>query len=257
MPLSARAKVDRDRWAGWAHPACGSSRRRNPRASIFTSMAAAGHGARRTSRTPGSTVWRSAADWRSCRWNIGLRPRILIPAGPDDCEAAALWVSGRRSRRFGTDRLFIGGESGRGASRGADAPAPARPAWPRALPGRQSLCRLLRSEPDAECGELGQRQADPQYARRSDVRRLFLRSRSTTGAIPTISPLYADLGGLPPALFSVGTRDLLLDDTLFMAARWASAGNPLDLAIWPGGCHVFIRFDSSFPSRHCRGSTGS
>jgi len=49
---------------------------------------------------------------------------------------------------------------------------------------------------------------------------------------------------MPPALFSVGTRDLLLDDTLFMAARWASAGNPLDLAVWPGGCHVFIRFDS-------------
>ena len=61
---------------------------------------------------------------------------------------------------------------------------------------------------------------------------------------PQISPLYADLKGLPPALFSVGTRDLLLDDTLFMAARWASSGNRHDLAIWPGGCHVFIRFDS-------------
>jgi acetyl esterase/lipase len=36
---------------------------------------------------------------------------------------------------------------------------------------------------------------------------------------PQISPLYADLKGLPPTLFSVGTRDLLLDDTLFMAAR--------------------------------------
>ena len=42
---------------------------------------------------------------------------------------------------------------------------------------------------------------------------------------PDISPLYADLKGLPPALFSVGTQDLLLDDTLFMAARWAAAGN--------------------------------
>ena len=31
---------------------------------------------------------------------------------------------------------------------------------------------------------------------------------------PDISPLYADLKGLPPALFSVGTRDPLLDLSL-------------------------------------------
>jgi acetyl esterase/lipase len=61
---------------------------------------------------------------------------------------------------------------------------------------------------------------------------------------PDISPLYADLKGLPPALFSVGTRDLLLDDTLFMASRWAAAGSRADLALWPGGCHVFHRFES-------------
>jgi acetyl esterase/lipase len=62
---------------------------------------------------------------------------------------------------------------------------------------------------------------------------------------PDVSPLYADLTGLPPALFSVGTRDLLLDDTLFMASRWAAAQNRAELAVWPGGCHVFIRFDSA------------
>jgi acetyl esterase/lipase len=62
---------------------------------------------------------------------------------------------------------------------------------------------------------------------------------------PDISPLYADLKGLPPALFSVGTKDMLLDDSLFMASRWVAAGNTTDLAIWPGGCHVFIRFDSA------------
>jgi acetyl esterase/lipase len=62
---------------------------------------------------------------------------------------------------------------------------------------------------------------------------------------PDISPLYADLDGLPPALFSVGTKDMLLDDTLFMASRWAAANNRTELALWPGGCHVFIRFDSA------------
>jgi acetyl esterase len=46
-------------------------------------------------------------------------------------------------------------------------------------------------------------------------------------------------------LFSVGTRDPLLDDTLFMAARWAAAGNPAEAFIGPGGAHVFHRFESA------------
>ena len=35
---------------------------------------------------------------------------------------------------------------------------------------------------------------------------------------PAISPLYADLTGLPPAIFCAGTLDPLLDDSLFMSA---------------------------------------
>src|SRR5215471_16318284 len=59
---------------------------------------------------------------------------------------------------------------------------------------------------------------------------------------PDISPLYADLRGLCPALFSVGTKDALLDDTLFMHARWVAAGNEAQLAIYPGGAHGFTLF---------------
>ena len=56
---------------------------------------------------------------------------------------------------------------------------------------------------------------------------------------PALSPLYADLTDLPPALFSVGTLDPLLDDSLFMHMRWQAAGNPAELAIFPGGVHGF------------------
>jgi acetyl esterase/lipase len=54
-----------------------------------------------------------------------------------------------------------------------------------------------------------------------------------------ISPLFADLVGMPPALFSIGTLDPLLDDSLFMAARWAAAGNHAELAVYPESPHGF------------------
>ena len=56
---------------------------------------------------------------------------------------------------------------------------------------------------------------------------------------PAISPLYADLRSLPPARFSVGTLDPLLDDSLFMEARWRAAGNESELAIYPESVHGF------------------
>ncbi len=59
---------------------------------------------------------------------------------------------------------------------------------------------------------------------------------------PELSPLYGDLRGLCPAVFTIGTRDALLDDSLFMHARWLAAGNAGELDIYPGACHGFIAF---------------
>ena len=61
---------------------------------------------------------------------------------------------------------------------------------------------------------------------------------------PQYSPLYADLQHLPPALFTVGTADPLIDDTYFMEARWRLAGNKTFLAIYPESSHAFNFFPS-------------
>ena len=59
---------------------------------------------------------------------------------------------------------------------------------------------------------------------------------------PDLSPLYANLQGMPPALFSVGTADPLLDDTLFMANRYGAAGCQAELAVYQGGEHGIGHF---------------
>ncbi|HEX7263035.1 MAG TPA: alpha/beta hydrolase [Candidatus Dormibacteraeota bacterium] len=59
---------------------------------------------------------------------------------------------------------------------------------------------------------------------------------------PDISPLYARLHDMPPALFTVGTMDSLIDDSLFMSERWRAAGNRADVAVYPEGVHGFNAF---------------
>jgi len=66
---------------------------------------------------------------------------------------------------------------------------------------------------------------------------------------PAYSPLYADLTGLPPALFTVGHADHLLDDSLFMAARWQAFGNEAELAVYPDCIHGFTGFPMELAKR--------
>ena len=59
---------------------------------------------------------------------------------------------------------------------------------------------------------------------------------------PDISPLHAELHGMPPAIFSVGTADPLMDDSLLLAARWEEAGAETQLDVYPEAPHVFMGF---------------
>jgi acetyl esterase len=59
---------------------------------------------------------------------------------------------------------------------------------------------------------------------------------------PDISPLYGDLRGFPPALLVVGALDILLEDSLAMAARLSAAGNEVDLGVYPESPNGFTSF---------------
>jgi epsilon-lactone hydrolase len=56
---------------------------------------------------------------------------------------------------------------------------------------------------------------------------------------PLISPLFADLSGLPPTLIQVGTREVLLDDSTRLAKKMKEAGVQVELEIWDHMMHVW------------------
>lgn len=172
-----------------------------------------------------------------------LAPEHPFPAGPDDCETAALWLSDN-IRDFGGEKLAIGGESA-GAHlsamtilrlRDKHGRTPFHAAnlvfgvfdlsmtpSARAFGNEERL--ILRTLDIEKFGEAFLPGFTPEQKRH-----------------PDLSPLYANLGGLCPALFTIGTRDALFDDSLFMHARWVAAGNPGELDIYPGACHGFLAF---------------
>ncbi len=62
---------------------------------------------------------------------------------------------------------------------------------------------------------------------------------------PSISPFFQNLSGmeLPPALFTCGTEDCMLDDSVMMATKWQITGTQTILKLFPGAPHGFILFD--------------
>ena len=60
--------------------------------------------------------------------------------------------------------------------------------------------------------------------------------------MPTASPLFGDLTGLPPILIETGEAEILLSDSTRFLAKAAEAGVDVRLHVWPGMPHVFALF---------------
>ena len=167
-----------------------------------------------------------------------LAPEHPWPAGADDCEAVVTWLLEHSASEFGTDRLLIGGESA-GATLSAITLLRVRDRL-------DAIDRFLGANLVFGAYDISR---TPSQRRRDDT--LIIDAETIRHVLPWVHPgvdaeglrdpgisaLYADLRGLPPALFTVGTEDPLLDDSLFMAARWEMAGNETDLAVYPESPH--------------------
>jgi acetyl esterase len=172
-----------------------------------------------------------------------LAPEYPWPAAPDDCETAALWLAEQAEAEFGTARLMIGG-----ASAGATL-------------AMGTLLRLRdRGQVQPFAGAVlefgaydlsGQSPSGRMYADQWFIQAYAGHVADRTN--PDVSPLYGDLRGLPPTLLIVGALDILLEDSLAMAARLSAAGNEVDLRLFPESPHGF----TSLPTAMATAALGS
>ena len=64
---------------------------------------------------------------------------------------------------------------------------------------------------------------------------------------PLLNPTNVDLSGLPPLCIHVGDLEVLLSDSVRLAARARVANVEVELKIWPGMWHVFQSFAAFVP----------
>jgi phosphinothricin tripeptide acetyl hydrolase len=171
-----------------------------------------------------------------------LGPEHPHPAAVEDAVAAVRFV---RESGFAPERTFVAGDSAGGgltlatlvALRDAGDPAPAA-----------GLCISPWTDLALSGDTIQTRAAEDPMVRAADLKLMadaYLAGRDPR--TPLASPLYADLGGLPPVLLQVGGAEILLDDSVRVAARASQAGVEAELRVWPAMIHVWHAFADILP----------
>jgi monoterpene epsilon-lactone hydrolase len=83
------------------------------------------------------------------------------------------------------------------------------------------------------------READPLFTPEAFPARVADYTSGQDAALGLISPIFADLSGLPPLIIQAGTHEVLLDDAIRLARQAATADVEVTLDITPGVPHVF------------------
>lgn len=164
----------------------------------------------------------------------------------DESEAALSWTVAHAGTEFGSDRLVVHGSSA-GSHLAASALIRLRDRDPSAAAASVAGLVLYFGLYDFAGTPMVRDAGDDTLILHGPTVRATLH-KLTPGMTdderrsPALSPLYADLTGLPPALFVVGGKDILLEDNQRMAARWSAANGNSELLVVPDSPHAFMLF---------------
>jgi epsilon-lactone hydrolase len=166
-----------------------------------------------------------------------LAPEHPFPAALDDAVAAYQWLLGRG---LAPSRIVVAGDSAGGGLTVATLLALRDRGLPQPAGG---VC--ISPWVDLTCSGATyatKAAVDPIVTRES----VAMMAQAYAGAgdpkAPLLSPLYADLGGLPPLLVQVGSDEVLLDDALGLGERARAAGVDVTVEEWPAMIHVWHWF---------------
>lgn len=176
-----------------------------------------------------------------------LAPENPYPAAIDDCVTALRWLQEYGPHGTGAPRqCFVAGDSA-GGNLVLGALLKAKLAG-HSLP---QAAVLLSPATDLTWGSASLRtraHVDPVLAadRLPALTEVYLQQRAAADS-PCVSPVFADLAGLPPLLIQVGDAEILLDDSIRLATAAAAQGVPASLSVWPHMPHVFQLFAPCLP----------
>lgn len=179
-----------------------------------------------------------------------LMPEHPRQAGIDDCRAAYRWILDTGPEGPGRAReVFVSGDSAGGNL------SLSLSNWvrDRGLPAPQGVIALSPatdntfSSPSMKDNIDTDHMLGPLFGRLSRVPKFLLRLFALfSNRIPprhsSVSPVYADLSGLPPTLVHVSAQEMLFDDAVRYVNKARAQGSPVELQVWGHMLHVWHIF---------------
>jgi acetyl esterase/lipase len=180
------------------------------------------------------------ADMRVLLVDFRIAPEHPFPAALEDCVSAYRWLISE-CNVLPEQVVFVGESAGGNlvmatmlSLRDAGDPLPS---------AEVLICPVL----DFEGGGTFFSQDDPMVDADFVMRQLNAYKGNADPRDPLLSPLYANLRGLPPLLIQIGSEEILRSGAEKLALRAKHAGVSTILEIWPGMWHFWHLFVPFLP----------